>query len=123
MLNYSPTHDYDSFPEKSYSISPSIPNKFPNLQRTGFSDYGNVLSNMKMYQIDIPSYQQFKKIKKKGEKEKIYNKLLIYWNNGHSSIAGNTRKRKSKRKNNKSIKRRHFKATSARARGVPALIY
>lgn len=104
MVDESPSHMYDSFPEKSYSISPSIPTKFPNLQRTGFSDYGNVLSNMEMYQIDIPSYQQFKKIKKKGEKEKIYNKLLIYWNNGHYSIAGNTRKRK--RKNNKSIKRR-----------------
>jgi hypothetical protein len=94
-------HEYDSFPDDS-----DTPPSPPKLKKTGFNDYGNVLSAMKMYEIDIPSYQQFKRIKHKGVKEEIYNKLLIYWNHGHDNIAGKSKKRnKSKKVRTKKSKR------------------
>lgn len=93
------SREYDSFPERDTPPPP------PKLKKTGFSDYGNVLSAMKMYEIDIPSYQQFKRIKTKGIKEEIYNKLLVYWNRGHSTIAGKNKKSKSKR-NKKGTRKR-----------------
>ena len=86
-------HEYDSFPDDS-----DTPPSPPKLKRTDFNDYGNVLSAMKRYEIDIPSYQQFKIIKPKGLKEEIYNKLLVYWNHGHDNIAGRNKKSKRKKK-------------------------
>ena len=94
-------HEYDSFPDDS-----DTPPSPPKLKRTGFSDYGNVLSAMKMYEIDIPSYQQFKRIKTKGSKEEIYNKLLVYWNHGHATIAGKNKKSKRNKKGTRKRKTR-----------------
>ena len=94
-------HEYDPFADDS-----DRPPSPPILARTGFSDYGNVLSAMKMYKIDIPSYQQFKRIKQKGVKEEIYNKLLTYWNDGNATVAGKNKKRnKSKKVRTKKSKR------------------
>ena len=100
-------HEYDSFPDNS-----DTPPSPPKLKKTGFSDYGKVLSptDLKTYQIDKPSYQQFKRIRTKGVKEKIYNQLLAYWNYGHDNIAGKNKKRNKSKK----IKTKRSKRTRSR---------
>jgi len=94
------SHVYDSFPDDS-----DTPPSPPKLTRSGFSGYGNVLSAMKTYQIDKPSYQQFKRIKTKGVKEEIYNQLLTYWNNSNATVAGKSKKRNKRNKSKKRNKR------------------